>query len=180
MNWAGVGQNEPMRLLREPRALGLTAPHGNELPGTAVRLSSDDASCPRDAATRGVCAARYTKWRYHFKAGRTDLCVEEWALQEAQPLPATPPCLVGACAGSAAGRGAFCAYHAVRRGRFWSERQIQSWELADVGVWAQTQTPWLSGYQFSLRQLTEGRRYSSPWNFGDCTYMLIRIDRVAI
>ncbi|MFE3386327.1 tyrosine-type recombinase/integrase [Streptomyces anulatus] len=130
-------------------------------PGTRPTcvVNKDGAGCPRDASTRGVCAGHYTKWKYHSKTARTVLPLEEWALQEAEPLSATPDCLIGACGGSGVGRGSLCAYHRDRWRRFRVERRIQVWEKEDVATWAATQSPWLSGYQFSMVGLPELLRH---------------------
>ncbi|AWZ06644.1 MULTISPECIES: site-specific integrase [unclassified Streptomyces] len=126
------------------------------LPGSRPHCSAEPGGirCALEAATRGSCTPHYVKWRYEHKSGQTQLELADWLATVAGPLPPGRPCLVGACDGTAHGRRtALCTYHRERWRRHRKELGTTDASGEDLAGWASVQSPWLSGFQFTLLPL---------------------------
>jgi integrase len=131
------------------------------VPGTrpSCWVGRDGVRCAQESSIVGVCPIHHGQWRYRVQRGLTSLNLEDWLRAYAEPRPVPRPCRVGACASSATRRLPLCTYHRIR----WHKHRKVTGRVdptdADLDGWVAGQSPYLTGFQFSLIGLPEWLRH---------------------
>ncbi|WP_371660697.1 tyrosine-type recombinase/integrase [Streptomyces sp. NBC_00280] len=114
--------------------------------------------CPRTVGSLGLCRSHYSLWHKHVAKDPT-LLLEVWARTVPEPLPQLPSCLVLRCGEQQISPAAeLCAYHYRRWQRHCRDTKIPESSARERTAWADGQSPYLNGHQFSLRHLAPGLR----------------------
>jgi len=116
-------------------------------------VTDGESRCQREMSTRGACIPHYVKWRYQARVGRTTLELEDWLATRTDPMSPGKPCLIGGCKGNAPGRVDLCTYHRDRWARHRRAHKLGKGTREGMLAWAAVESPWLTGYQFTLKPL---------------------------